>query len=80
MRELYSEFVVWQQRQRDEHNHRMSLAWHIAAMTRGTKGLPKLERLLAKEHKPQSREAHRLALTQLSQQYRIPLRVRKENG
>lgn len=47
----------------------MTLAWTTAALTRGTKGLPKLERLLAKrtgstQSVPQQRAALQLIFGQ----------------
>lgn len=33
----------------DAQDRDMTLAWHVAALTRGTKGMPKLERLLKRK-------------------------------
>lgn len=46
VRELFRELVLVKERRDQAHDRDMSLAWHVAALTRGTKGLPKLETLL----------------------------------
>lgn len=53
MRGLFREFVAAQQQQRDRHDERVWAVWHTVAWAHGSKGLPKLETLLA--NKPQSR-------------------------
>jgi hypothetical protein len=40
----------------DAHDRDVSLAYAIAGLTRGTKGLPKLETLLRRKHKQTVRE------------------------
>lgn len=49
IRELFRELAAYKERRGIEHDRDMSLAWHVAALTRGTKGLPKLETLLTKK-------------------------------
>lgn len=53
MRELFREFVVAKRLNDREHNQRMALAWHVAALSRAPKNkrLPSLESLLAKPAK-----------------------------
>ena len=59
----------------------MVLAYSIAAMTRGTKGLPALESLLI-GHKQQPQSAHdmRTQLEAISQLYKLPLRRKRKEA
>lgn len=45
LREWFRELVAAKERYEEQHDRDLSLAWHIAALTRGTKGLPPLDRL-----------------------------------
>lgn len=49
IRELFRELVLLKERQEQAHDRDMVQAWHVAALTRGSKGLPKLETLLTKK-------------------------------
>jgi hypothetical protein len=67
--------VAAQERKRDEHDARAWLAWHFAALTRGTKGLPTLKSMLAKRTpEKQSLRVQRAQLELLSAWYQLPLR------
>ena len=46
MRELLHEFALYVDTAKAARDRDMTLAWHIAALTRGTKGMPKLQSLL----------------------------------
>lgn len=58
MRELWQEFALAKERRAHEHDRDVTLAWSIAALTRGTKGLPKLSSLLMQKpgHRQTARE------------------------
>jgi hypothetical protein len=74
------EFVIIADTRRDAHDRDMQLAWHVAALSRQPR-LPPLRRLLARRHVAgQTRGEVRTALSALSQQYGIPLRVRRVPG
>jgi hypothetical protein len=44
---VFRELVVGEQRRRDDKDQRVTLAYEIAALTRGSKGLPPLKKLLS---------------------------------
>jgi hypothetical protein len=48
VRELFREMAAYKERRGLEHDRDMSIAWHVAALTRGTKGLPKLKTLMTR--------------------------------
>jgi len=74
------EFVIVAETRRDAHDRDMQLAWHVAALSRQPR-LPPLRRLLARRHAArQTRAEVRTVLGELSQQYGIPLRVRRVPG
>lgn len=56
LREWYRELVAAKERQEEMHDRDLSLAWHIAALTRGTKGLPPLDRLLRRRGRASVRQ------------------------
>lgn len=69
---IFRDLVVFAQKSRAERDRDIALAWHTAALTRGTKGLPKLERLLSESHhgssggpKPQSIDEQRMNLQKI---------------
>lgn len=49
VRELFRELVLVKERRDHAHDRDMALAWHVAALTRGSKGLPRLDTLLTKK-------------------------------
>lgn len=53
IRGVFREFVAAQQQQRDRHDERVWAVWHTVAWAHGSKGLPKLDTLLA--NKPSAR-------------------------
>jgi hypothetical protein len=65
--------VVAQQRIDDERDKAISLAWHVAALSR-TKKFPELRTLLKKRNRPQSVPEQKAMLHILSEQYGIPLK------
>jgi hypothetical protein len=75
---LFREFVVGLEARRDQHDRDMSIAWHVAALSRQKK-LPELKRLLTKrKERPPSLEQQRGVLHVLSAQYGLPLVTRKK--
>lgn len=67
MKELFREFVVAKTKREDERDRDMSLAWHTAALIRGTKGLPKLEQLLVKKRRqPRQTGREQVAMWQIA--------------
>lgn len=57
VRELYREFVVAKRLREDRHDRDVTLAYNIASLTRGTKGLPPLEKLLSKRTRREQQSA-----------------------
>lgn len=57
IRELYREFVVAKRLSDERHDRDVTLAYNIAALTRGTKGLPKLDTLLSKRTRRERQSA-----------------------
>lgn len=49
VRGLFRELALAKERREGEHDRDMVLAWHMAALTRRTKGLPKVEQLLTRK-------------------------------
>jgi len=77
---LFREFVVSKQRQEDEHDRDMRLAWTIEGLRRQKK-LPALKSLLTKRRaRTQTVHEQRAMLEILSAQYGIPLRKAKPRG
>lgn len=78
IRGLFREFVVALQREGDDHDRAVALAWHIAALERQEK-LPDLKALLSRRQrsKPQTLHQQRATLHVLSAQMGIPLRPTK---
>jgi hypothetical protein len=78
IRELFRELVAARERHLDEHDRRVMLAWEIAALTRGTKGLPRLDSLLARRTTglPLTRSLadQRAQLERFAQRYGLPVR------
>lgn len=67
MRELFRELVIAKQRAEAAHDRDMSLAWHVAALTRGTKGLPRLQSLFAQKRSAKGQSAaEQIAMWQLA--------------
>lgn len=56
LREWFRELVAAKERHEETRDRDLSLAWHIAALTRGTKGLPPLERLLRRRGRASVRQ------------------------
>lgn len=59
LREWFRELVAAKERHEEMRDRDLSLAWHIAALTRGTKGLPTLEKLLGRRGRPSVRQSPR---------------------
>jgi len=57
LRELFREFVIAMRRREDQHDRDMTHAHTLAGLTRGTKGLPKLQSLLSKRRRLSGRQS-----------------------
>lgn len=67
LREWYRELVAAKERHEEMRDRDLSLAWHIAALTRGTKGLPPLDRLLRRKSRaPQQSVREQIAMWQVA--------------
>lgn len=86
VREFVRELVVGKDTREEAHDRDVTLAWSIAAMTRGSKGLPKLNSLLIRKQTPnaqpqrQSLAEMQHMLEAISQAYQIPLRKGAAHG
>ena len=56
LREWFRALVAAKERTEETRDRDLSLAWHIAALTRGTKGLPPLDRLLTRRGRASARQ------------------------
>jgi len=74
------EFVIVAEQRRDAYDRDVTIAYHVALLSRQRR-LPDLQRLLARRRvgRHTARE-HALVLAELSEQYGIPLRVRRVPG
>jgi hypothetical protein len=80
LRELVREFVVIAEQRRDRHDRDITIAYSVAGLSR-QKRLPDLQRLLARRRVGrQTAREQSLVLAQLSEQFGIPLRVRRVPG
>jgi len=67
LREWFRELVAAKERQEEMRDRDLSLAWHIAALTRGTKGLPPLDRLLRRKSRgPRQTVKEQIAMWQVA--------------
>lgn len=76
------EFAAAKLRREDDHDLVILSAWYVEAirqMTRKEKRLPELKRLLQRGEAAQPTREQQLAVyQQLSEHYKLPLRVKKE--
>jgi hypothetical protein len=74
------ELVVLAERRRDAHDRDITIAYHVALLSR-QKRLPDLKRLQARRRAGrQTPREQRLVLAELSEQFGIPVRVRRVPG
>jgi hypothetical protein len=69
-RELFRRVVIWSEKQRNQHNRDMTLAWQVANLTNAKK-LPSLDRVLVKSpsERVQSAGEMQSVLHELSKRY-----------